>query len=214
MKIRRKILGLFVVAFLVLTIIVAVVLQNKKIGIFFRSDNSLECLQNIIEESVERMRKQWNMSEDSVIINELLHVNNQKEVQLLYIQLIDADYTYYNINATIQQLNSNKVSVSIHNMGKAEGDLSVMEALLQEGFPTDKYQMLWNCVQEIYEWEHPCVLQYRGIIQKGMEKKGENVGMIFLGDNEAENYYCFVIDTLNEDNSSNESVFFYYPVEE
>ena len=80
MKNKKKILVLSVVLFFASMIMTAALMQSDKKSIFFEADNSLENIENVIEESIEQMKKQWNLSDNSVIVNELLHIDDQKRV--------------------------------------------------------------------------------------------------------------------------------------
>lgn len=88
--------------------------ENK---ISFRMEESTDSLPEIIKSSLERMEKRWHISNQCIIFQESIRLNEYGELEKLSIKLMDRDYISYSINLSRYSKDKKKVFGTVYREG-------------------------------------------------------------------------------------------------
>jgi hypothetical protein len=163
--------------------------ENK---ISFRIEESTDSLPEIIKSSLDRMGKRWHISDQCVIFQESIRLNEYGELEELSIKLMDRDYISYSINLSRDSKDKKKVFGTVYREGKAKGELTATQNIFSQGIPVEKNELLIQFLQAEYDFQFPTIVEYSHIFGKGLVKPESQIAdfeNIFLGSDKDDHYY-------------------------
>ena len=188
---RKKWIFVFLASFCGVIIFFAVrkIAENLKLRemtISFQTDCSDQFLQEIITGSLERMRERWHAAKGVVILDEDIMMNERGEIQRIWIELLDANYIYYTIDAW-QGENANQAEVLVCR--KSESDVGAQ--VWKQGIPVEKNAQLLDYLEEGYDCKGSYWVQYSGRGSDKAESALMNLDRVYSGEDGNGIYYCF-----------------------
>ncbi len=198
MKSKTKIICGIVILFQIIFLALFITYVRKSTGesensLYFQVENTPDSMKEIVLKSEEAMKKKWKSSGDYTISSELVDIDNQGNLHMLYISMFDEDEVQYDITATEATEQEGKIAVRIWRKGKATGQKQVMDDAATTRIPLEKNEALLEYIQTKNFGEGGCLFQYLGVRTQMMEEVPENTEIISQDGDGSEGYYAFAV---------------------
>ena len=171
--------------------------ENK---ISFRMEKSTSSLQDITVSLLDCIKKRWHISDQCVILQESIILNEHGELEGLSIKLMDRDYISYSVNVSGDSQDKKKISGRFYREGESNGGLAVKQNIFSQGIPVEKNELLIQFLQEEYDFQFPTIVEYAHMFGKGLVKPENQVAdfeNVFLENDKNDHYYFFHTSELS-----------------